>query len=210
MTFMSKIGDRLADCAVTGVSADALLRTPCGARRAEFIRSGDLVVTRDNGLQPVRAVWTRTITRADMQADPSRCPVHLAPRVVGPMMPQRPLTLAPDHKILVPAYLLSEIDAKGGLLKARTLTDLTEGARLDREAEEITFYNVVFDTPQIVMASGLPVETYHVCADRLADVPERARETLVQTFPILRGTGDPVPALAYPTVGAEQYARSVA
>ncbi|MCH7911273.1 MAG: Hint domain-containing protein, partial [Candidatus Hydrogenedentes bacterium] len=42
-----------------GIVEGANVRTPCGPRRVELVRAGDLIVTRDNGLQPVRAIWRR-------------------------------------------------------------------------------------------------------------------------------------------------------
>ncbi len=210
MSFISKIGDNVTSAVVTGLTADAQLRTPCGERRVENIRPGDLIVTRGGGLQPVRMVWTRTLSLAERQEDPSCVPVCLGPRVVGPMMPQRSLTLAPDHRILVPAHLLSDVGGQGGLMKARDLVTLSEGADLDRDTADITLYNIVFDKPQVIMASGLPVETYHVCPDRLGDVPEGAREALMRLFPVLRGKGSTVPALSFPAVKAEDYAPAFA
>ncbi len=98
MTVMTPIsGGKQQRTASTGLSGSASLRTPCGARRVENLRPGDLVVTRDNGLQPVRMVWTRTVTAAEIAADPSLAPVRLKPRAIGPMMPQRDLIVAAGH-----------------------------------------------------------------------------------------------------------------
>ncbi|MFQ6551764.1 Hint domain-containing protein [Aestuariibius insulae] len=210
MSFISKIGDNVTSAVVTGLSADAQLRTPCGERRVENIRPGDLIVTRGGGLQPVRMVWTRTLTLAERQEDPSCVPVCLGPRVVGPMMPQRSLTLAPDHRILVPAHLLSDVGGQGGLMMARDLVGLSDKAHLDRTTDDITLYNIVFDGPQVVMASGLPVETFHVSPDHLAAVPETGRSEIMRLFPAARGKGAPVAPLPYPAVEADDYAPAFA
>ena len=55
MTMVNQISNAdLPKAGATGLCEGANLRTPCGARRIEFLRRGDLVVTRDNGLQPAR------------------------------------------------------------------------------------------------------------------------------------------------------------
>ena len=94
----------------TGLCAGANLRTPCGPRRVEFIRKGDLVVTRDNGLQPVRMIWTRTVKETEFAADPSLAPVLLAPRAIGPMMPQQELRVGGAHRLLIPGWRLEDED----------------------------------------------------------------------------------------------------
>ncbi|MEO1026922.1 MAG: Hint domain-containing protein, partial [Pseudomonadota bacterium] len=72
MTLAKKISQNdVAITGATGLCAAANLRTPIGERRVEFLRKGDLVVTRDNGLQPVRLIWQRDISEAEIAADPS-------------------------------------------------------------------------------------------------------------------------------------------
>ena len=51
MTVVAKISkaDKLSRAGTTGLCAGANLRTPIGERRVEFLRKGDLVVTRITG-----------------------------------------------------------------------------------------------------------------------------------------------------------------
>ena len=88
MTMVGKITDGdIVTAGATGLCEGANLRTPCGERRVEFLRKGDLVVTRDNGLQPVKMIWTRVIPAAEIAADPSLAPVTLQPRAIAPTEP---------------------------------------------------------------------------------------------------------------------------
>lgn len=195
----------------TGLAADAQLRTPCGSRRAEFIRPGDLIVTRTNGLQPVRMVWTRTVTESEITADPSLAPVCLSPRAIGPMMPQRRLTLAPAHRILVPSYMVADPgEGAGCLIEARELAGSSDAIHLQRDAAGVTFYNLVFDSHEIVLASGLPVETFHPSAKALDRVDGATRAELLSLFPNLRTRGEAFPAAAFRHVGADAYLPALA
>ncbi len=113
MTVVAKFSkdDAMSKTGLTGLCAGANLRTHCGGRRVEFLREGDLVVTRDNGLQPVRMIWTRTVTAAEIAADPSLAPIVLRPRAIGPMMPQRTLSVGSAHLLLIPVWrILDEED----------------------------------------------------------------------------------------------------
>jgi hypothetical protein len=180
----------------TGLCAGANLRTPIGARRVEFFRPGDLVVTRDNGLQPVRMIWTKTVTPAEMAADPSLAPITLAPRAIAPMMPQHKVSVGGAHRLLVPGWRLDDVDdTENCLVPARDLEGLGETTPL-RE-DDVTYYNVVFDTPQVFCANGLPIESFSPCGEILKIVPKEVKEDLRQTFPELGPKLDDYPAPQY-------------
>ena len=188
----------------TGLSGDAQLITPHGAKRAENVRPGDMIATRTRGLRPVRLVWTCRLQAPDMRADPARMPVRLQPRAVGPGMPTRPLILGPDHRVLAPAWMLDGAEGPG-LLSARALADGGDAAWLDPDAADATLYNLVFDRHEIVLASGLPVETFHPSAAAVAGVDVDTRHALIRQFPALRGQRDAFPALPLPVAGVEAY-----
>jgi hypothetical protein len=196
---------------LTGISGDALVRTPCGPRRAESLRTGDLVVTRDNGLQPISLIWKRQADPADLISKPSNAPVRLNARAIGPMMPQRPITVAPAHGILVPGYLLADEKAVvGGLLPARALAGSTDSAFFDRDASDDVFYNFVFSRHEIFWASGLQVESFQPEAAIVGRIDLGFREDLIRHFPALKRKADPFPKMEYPKVKAKDYMPSVA
>lgn len=184
MTMMSKIGKaHSAHGPILGVAGNANVRTPCGARRVENLRRGDLIVTRDNGLQPVRMVWTRTVTAADIAADPSLAPVRLKPRAIGPMMPQRDLLVAAAHRILVPGYRLADMpDSKSCLIAARDIAEASDAAFIDKSVSEMVFYNVVFADHQVFAANGLPVESYLPSQKTVSELDEEVSRSIAALF----------------------------
>jgi len=199
MTMAKKIteGDAVT-AGATGLCAGANLRTPCGARRVEFIRKGDLIVTRDNGLQPVRMVWTRTVTEAEFAADPSLAPVLLAPRAIGPMMPQQELRVGGAHRLLIPGWRLEdEEDGVNCLVPSRDVDGLSLGR--DVKTDEVTYYNVVFDKAQVFCANGLPVESFTPCEETMRIVPDDVKEDLHALFPELGPKFKDYPAPQYKT-----------
>ena len=204
MTMMSKFDKaHSAHGPCLGLAGDANVRTPCGARRVENVRPGDLIVTRDNGLQPVRMVWTRTVTAAEIAADPSLAPVRLKPRAIGPMMPQRDLLVAAAHRVLVPGYRLADMpDTRSCLIAARDIAEASDSAYTDRSVVDMTFYNIVFDDHQAFAANGLPVESYlpsPATVDALDEAVSRDIAELFTKAPDDR-PGYPVPRYAAPEV----------
>ncbi len=200
MTMVAKISDSgaPAKAGTTGLCAGANLRTPCGPRRVEFMRKGDLVVTRDNGLQPVRMTWTRTITAAEIAADPSLAPIVLRPRAIGPMMPQRDLSVGGAHRLLIPGWRLQdEPDGESCLVPARDIAGLNDSAFVDRAPEEVTYYNIVFDEHQVICANGMPLESFLPSDENLKDIDPKVRNELRSTFPDLAPKFADYPAPRY-------------
>lgn len=207
MNAMNKISEaQTAVHIALGLAADAALRTPCGDRRAENIRIGDLIVTRDDGLQPVRMVWSHTVTEADLAADPSLAPIRFKPRAIGPMMPQRDLVLAGGHRVLVPGYRLAEMpDTTSCLIAARDLAEASDDAYQDRSFKEITYYNIIFDAHQVFCANGLPVESFLPSQAALSVMTAETREQMVALFPELEATQEAYPAVNYPMPDRAEY-----
>ncbi|MBJ3762374.1 Hint domain-containing protein [Maribius pontilimi] len=189
---------------LTGVCGTALLRTPTGPRRAENVHVGDLIVTRHNGLQPVRFIW-KSVLKDRIADNPDSAAIRIARRGVGPMMPQQTVALAPDQQILVPSYLLSEVAGTGALLKARALAGHADDVWVDRTMDDATFYDFGFDRHEIICVSGLPVASYRPVAARIGDLPADMRDRLVRRYPQLREKRDPFPSCPYETAGDEAY-----
>ncbi len=182
-----------------GIGGDAQIRTPFGPKRAEMVRAGDLIVTRDNGLQPVRMIWKRRLTRADMAAGDGRAPVRLKPRAIGPMMPQRDLLVAADHRVLVPGYRLTiGSDTQACLMAAGDLAGASDAAYIDRSTAGVELYTFIFDTHQVFTASGLPVESFLPNTSTMAHLTAKLRKELVSLFPVLRKDPDAYPAAKFP------------
>lgn len=210
MTIAGKIGrDKLAVTGATGLCAGANLRTPCGERRVEYIRKGDLIVTRDNGLQPVRLIWSREIPEAEITADPSLAPVLLETRAIGPMMPARPLRVGGAHRLLIPGWrLLDEEDGTNCLVPARDVDGVSLGCETD--AKEATYYNIVFDAPQVFCANGMPVESFVPSRESLSHAPAELKKELSALFPEIGPSFANYPAPTYKSRRRVSYTPSYA
>ena len=169
-----------------GLGEGANIRTPCGPRRVELVRPGDLIVTRDNGLQPVRLIWEREIRVTKKAGKPDMAPICLCPRAIGPMMPQHNIHVAPDHRVLVPGYrLLGQEDTNCCLVFAREIVASSDDAYVDVSATVTRFFTFVFDTHQVFCCNGLPVESFLAGASEIARLSTDQRDQLIQLFPHL-------------------------
>ena len=199
MTVMTKIeAKQKARGTTSGLMGLGSVRTPCGPRRIENIRKGDLIVTRDSGLQAVRMVFSKTYSQQEISADPSLAPIRFRPRALGPMMPQQDLLLAPDHQVLVPGYRLADVpDTMSRLITARDIADRSDAAFVDKNFDEITYYNIVFDAHQIFCVNGLPVESFLPSKAKTKNMDKAVSGSLVELFPEFAKTETAFPVSSY-------------
>lgn len=155
--------------------------TATGEVAVEDLRTGDRVVTRDNGLQPLRWVGSRRVAAQGVLT-----PVRIAAGTFGD---HETLVVSQQHRILVRgarAQLAMGTDEV--LVKARHLLD--DGCViLDRTMPEVTYFHLMFDQHEIVWSNGLQSESFHPGAQALESMDEDAREEVLTIFPELRING---------------------
>ena len=191
---------------LTGLCGEANIRTPLGGRRVEMLNPGDMVVTRHNGLQPVRMIWTWTVSEADMRRHAELAPIRLKPRAIGPMMPARDLRIASGHRALIPGYKVAGAeDSQPCLMHVDAIASASDAAFVDRSADEVTYYNLVFDQHEVITAEGLPVETFRPSPKALHLVDLAARERMISLFPNLARRRYAYPSLPHPVAKASAY-----
>ena len=127
------------------------LRTATGDVAVDDLRVGDLVVTGSAGgpLRPVTWIGSRRIDlkthpRADLVA-----PIRVLRDAMGQGLPERDLLLSPDHAVfldgaLVPVHLL---------VNGMTIVQ-------HRPAASVRYVHVELDRHSVVLAEGLPTESY--------------------------------------------------
>jgi hypothetical protein len=175
---------------LTGLVSGANVRTPCGERRVENLRPGDLIVTRSDGLQVLRHILRVTFSHEDLRKNPALAPVRLMPRALGPMMPGRALAMAPNHRVRVPAYLLAQEARDPTLARmASDLLDTFEDAFVDLGGDTlssgVTYHSLVFDTPQVFSVNGVLVESYAPNEASLTSFDIDTQSALRRLFPEL-------------------------
>ena len=123
-------------------AAGTRILTTAGEIAVEALAVGDFVPTLSGALRPV--VWISR-TRIDHCAAPIRVAAH----AFGPGMPHRDLRLSPDHAVsldgaLVPIHLL------------------VNGATIRQEpgAGVVTYFHVELDAHDVLLAEGLPAESF--------------------------------------------------
>ncbi|WP_241250450.1 choice-of-anchor L domain-containing protein [Paragemmobacter kunshanensis] len=170
-------------CFTEGTEIDV----PGGRVAVERLLPGDRVETRDHGAQVLR--WVGRVTRAAVGAD---APVEIAAGTLGA---HETLRLSGNHRVLLTGaraeLLFGEAEV---LVKAKHLVD----GRAVRVVEggEVTYLHLLFDRHEVVVANGLPCESYFPGDQAMAAFDGEAQEELLRLFPMLRAGGDAFGPLA--------------
>jgi len=115
-----------------------------GELAVEELLVGDLVVSASRKLAPIVWLGHWTVACAPRHA----WPVRIAAGAFGSGQPKRDLFLSPDHAVFV----------NGVLIPIRYLINDTSIAQI--KLDEITYYHVELPRHDVILAEGLPVESY--------------------------------------------------
>lgn len=153
------------------------IETAHGPRRIEDLRVGDLVLTRDNGPQPIRWIGQRSVP-----ATGDFAPIEIDPLLLGG---SAPLLVSPQHRLLWSGtraqmfYGASEV-----LVAARHLLDHPAVRR--RAGGWVTYLHLMLDRHEVITANGTLTESFYPGDSALAALSDRARAEMFALFPELR------------------------
>lgn len=175
----------IPDIVTVCFAAGTLIRTDKGEVAVETLRIGDQVETRDRGLQPVRWVGSRHLTRDDLQAAPQLRPILISRGALGEGAPQQDLRVSPQHRILARSRIAQRMfDTNEVLVAAKTLVML-DGVDIDHAAEGVTYVHIMFDRHEVIFSNGAETESFFPGPQALRSIDKRALDELLTLFPEL-------------------------
>ncbi|WP_341214033.1 Hint domain-containing protein [uncultured Limimaricola sp.] len=177
-------------------TAGTRIATPFGPRRAEDLAVGDLVLTRDNGPQPLRWAGSRRTAATGHCA-----PIRIRPGVLHGL--QRDLRVSPQHRMLFEGYRAQLLFGEDEVLVAAR--HLVDGHDVSvEEGGEVTYIHLLFDAHEIVTAEGAATESFQPGLRGIIGLDGPSRARLLQTCPGLRSAPDAWGPSARPTLRAHE------
>lgn len=168
-------------CHATGTMIDV----EGGQKPIEALQIGDMVRTKDNGYQPVRWIASRTLSAADLAANPSLRPIRIKAGALGEAKPSRDLSVSGQHCILLDDWRCELLFGEDEVLApARALIN-DHSITVDHSVEEVTFYHFMCDAHEIVFSNGVETESFHPDFTGASALDEAKRDELFQLFPEL-------------------------
>lgn len=157
-------------CLLAGTEVD----TANGPRAVESLRPGDLIVTLDAGLRPLRALAVQRL-RFRSRNDPAK-PILIPTGALGPMRPARDLIVSPQHRVMIGG-------ADKALVPARALETLP-GVRRMRGRKVAVYVNLLFDRHHVIIAEGACVESLLATPNILPSLPPQVRSIAGRLCPM--------------------------
>jgi hypothetical protein len=134
------------------------ITTPSGLVNVEDIKAGDIVLdARDGAERPVIWVGRRTIDLHRHPRSNAVRPIVITANAFSQGIPLRNLVLSPDHALYF----------SGNLIESKYLVN---GATVFRDNSRclVTYYHIECDQHAVILAEGVPAETYMDCSNRNA------------------------------------------
>lgn len=129
------------------------IATPKGARDIATLRVGDLVVTRDHGLEPIRWIQQRTVPAMENFA-----PIRIRPGVITGQ--DRDLLVSPQHRMLFQGYRAELLFGESEVLvSAKHMID--DKYVTQETGGDVTYIHMMFDEHEVVYAEGAATESFH-------------------------------------------------
>lgn len=165
--------------------AGTLIATPDGMRQIETLEPGDMVLTEDDGPQPLRWIGTTTVAAEGIFA-----PIEIAAATFGD---HSTLRLSPQHRVLMRDPLAEMMFGNAEVLIAAK--DLVNGETVRViEGGTVAYVHILFDRHQVIRAEGLAAETF-LPGPQIMDAMEKAAQTeILSLFPELSETFENYPA----------------
>ncbi|WP_424810493.1 Hint domain-containing protein [Roseococcus sp. YIM B11640] len=145
--------------------ASTAIATPQGGRAVETLAAGDLVLTQDGRVVPIRWVGRQSVVTV-FSGGEGREPVRIAAGALGQGLPARDLRVTSDHALVLDGMLVNA----GALVNGSSITRMT-AAEL---GQQYMVYHIETEAHEVILAEGQPTETFldHVTRRRFHNYAE--------------------------------------
>lgn len=166
-------------------TAGTLIATARGEVAVERLQVGDLVLTLDRGLQPIRWIGARTLTPDDLARAPNLLPIRIEAGTLAPDLPHKALTISPQHRCLVRSKIAERIAGEAEVLVAAKHLLGTPGVSVLPGDAPVTYIHMLFDRHELVWSNGAVTESLYLGEQAMASVDQAARDEILTLFPML-------------------------
>ncbi|MBB4099256.1 Hint domain-containing protein [Sphingomonas kyeonggiensis] len=124
------------------------LLTPSGPRLVEELAAGDMILTAGGAQRPIKWVGWSSMRPARHPHPDEVNPVRVKAHAFAPNVPEHDVRLSPGHALHVDGVLVPA----GRLINGATI--------VQEAVETIRYFHVELDTHDLLVAAGLPCESY--------------------------------------------------
>lgn len=158
-----------------------MILTSTGEKPVEQLEVGDMVATKDHGMQELRWVGSTTVPATG----------EFAPIMIqkGAMGNARNLRVSPQHRILVQGWKAELLFGEREVLVAAKHL-VNKDTIYVSEGDTVEYFHILFDTHQIIFANGIPSESFYPGKQGINILTMEIHEEILSLFPELRESLD--------------------
>lgn len=162
-----------------------LILTERGEVAVEALVVGDLVMTRDHGLQSLRWVGRRELSMLDLLADPDFQPIRIVQGAMDGTGPDRDMLVSPQHRVLVAGAAAQLLFGEDEVLVAAKHLLAKPGISRVLPTGGVSYVHILFDRHEIVQSDGIWTESFQPADRMLSAMDKAARDEVLALFPEL-------------------------
>jgi hypothetical protein len=163
--------------------AGTLIATPTGQRLIEELTAGDSVLTEDG--RAVQIAWISTSRHSRGAAtEPSRRPIVISANAFGPGLPMCDLAVSPQHRIVVEGPECELFFGSPRVFVIARHLPLSVAHSPEPDAE-VVYYHLLLDQHYVLLANGLPCESFQPARRTVEALSPEARASLDATLAVL-------------------------
>lgn len=166
------VTSEILPCFVTGT----FIETDAGEQKVENLSAGDMIVTMDHGLQPIR--WIGHTTRV---AQGKMAPILIEKNALGNT---RDLLVSPQHRMLIQGW---QAELLFGVPEVLTpAKSLMSDQKIRRKfGGDVCYYHILFDRHEIIFSEGIPSESFYPTSKNIFGFDAECRNEILELFPEL-------------------------
>lgn len=152
-------------------------------RSISELHAGDLVETKDNGLQPIRWIDKTLVSYETLKQFPNRRPIIFRENALGFDHPE--FKVSPQHKMFIYDEALREaIGCEEGLVPAKHLVN-DNSILIDNSCDPVNYYHMMFEKHEIVCADDVWSESFYPGAYAVSHLEPHVKNKVMFHFPKL-------------------------
>lgn len=162
-----------------------LIETATGPRPVETLATGDLILTRDHGYEPLRWIGRARVSAARLDLQPNLRPIRIKAGALGAGLPEYDLIVSPQHRILVRSAIVRRMFGAHEVLVAAKHLCLVPGIEALRPDNGTTYLHLLFDRHELVLSNGSWTESLLTGPQAMQAMSPAARREIMALFPEL-------------------------
>lgn len=163
---------------VTCFGPGTMIATQNGDIPVDWLDTSDMVLTRDDGFQPILWIGRTRVPAEYFSQYPEECPIRIAPGTLGPDSPTHPLNLTGDHRVMIRAAQAELMFASAEVLApAKAWADTGLAERQEPDGSYVLTH-ILLASHHVILAQGAWVESLFTGPETMRRLDAENRATL--------------------------------